>query len=75
MDDSTVDVWEDLSVGDRVRLHPPGRSDGNPDVFDVMELRPAEDVLSSGAREAIAVVRGPNGELHAVNARMLRKVT
>jgi hypothetical protein len=75
VDDSTVDAWEDLRVGDRVRLRLPGRSDGNPDVFDVVELRFSEDVLSSGAREAVAVVRGLHGEIETMNARMLRKVT
>ena len=75
VDDATVGAREDLSIGDRVRLRLPGRSDGNPDLFDVVELRLSEDVLSSGAREAVAVVRGPHGEVETMNARTLRKVT
>jgi hypothetical protein len=44
-------------------------------VFDVVELRLTEDVLSSGAREAVAVVRSADGDLQTMNARFLRKVT
>ena len=54
MDDSILDVWGDLRVGDPVRL--------------------SEDVLGSGAREAVAVVRGPYGEVETMNARFLRKL-
>ena len=71
VDDSTVDAWEDLRVGDRVRVFVSGARNP-PDVFDVLELRLTEDVLSAGAREAVAVIRGADGEVLTVNARMLR---
>ena len=74
MVDSIVDAWGDLMVGDRVHLRLPGRSDGNPDVYEVVELRLSEDGLAPTAREAVAVVRGPHGDIETMNARFLQKV-
>ena len=72
MGDSVVDAWEDLRVGDRVRVFVSGARNTAPDVFDVIELRLTEQGLSPGASEAVAVIRGPDGEVLTVNARMLR---
>jgi hypothetical protein len=74
MSDSTVDAWEDLRVGDRVRVFVSGAQNLLPDVFDVVELRLTEVVPSPSAREAVAVIRGGDGEVLTVSARMLRKI-
>jgi hypothetical protein len=72
---SKVDAWEDLKVGDRVRLFVPGNQNTVPDVYDVVELWVTDDVLAPDASDAIAVLRGPHGELENMTARMLRRVT
>ncbi len=72
VDDSTVDAWEDLRVGDRVRVFVSGARNTRPDVFEVVELRLAEEGFSPGAHEAVAVIRGLDGDVLTVNARMLR---
>jgi hypothetical protein len=72
VDDSTVDAWEDLRVGDRVRVFVTGARNTRPDVFDLVELRRTDEVLGRETGEAVAVIRGADGEVQTVNARMLR---
>jgi len=72
VDDSTVDAWEDLRVGDRVRVFVTGARNTRPDVFDLVELRRTDEVLGRGMGEAVAVIRSVDGEVLTVNARTLR---
>jgi hypothetical protein len=72
VEDSKVDSWEDLRVGDRVRVFVAGARNTRPDVFDLVELRLTEEVLGRGMREAVADIRGADGEVQTVNARTLR---
>jgi hypothetical protein len=72
---SKVDAWEDLKVGDRVCVFVPGARNTRPDTFDVVELWVTEDALSPGKSDAVAVLRGSDGELENMSARMLRKLT
>jgi hypothetical protein len=70
--DTTVDAWEGLRVGDRVRVFVSGARNTRRDVFDLVELRLTEETLSPRACEAVAVIRGSDGEVLTVSARMLR---
>jgi hypothetical protein len=40
--------------------------------FDLVELRLTEETLFPPAREAVAVIRGSDGDVLTVSARMLR---
>jgi hypothetical protein len=71
---SVVDAWEDLRVGDRVRVFVSGNQNLRPDVLEVVELRPTDEVLSPDAHEAVALVRGSDGVIEMVSARILRRV-
>jgi hypothetical protein len=72
VDDSTVNAWEDLRVGDRVRVFVTGARNTRTDVFDLVELRRTDEVLGRGTCEAVAVIRSADGEVQTVIARMLR---
>jgi hypothetical protein len=72
MSGSTVDAWEGLRVGDRVRVFVSGARNIRPDVFEVVKLRLTDAVLSGRSGEAVAVVRGVDGEVLTMSARMLR---
>ena len=72
VDDSTLDAWEDLRVGDRVRVFVTGARNTRPDVFDLVELRRTDEVLGREMGEAVAVIRSADGEVQTVNARMIR---
>ncbi len=72
MNDSTLDGWEDLRVGDRVRVFVSGARNTRPDVFDLVELRRTEEVLGRGTGEVVAVIRSADGEVLTVSARTLR---
>jgi hypothetical protein len=72
---SKVDAWKDLRVGDRVRVFVLGAQNIRPDVFDLVELWLSEDALSPATSDPVAVLRGADGELETMSARMLRKLT
>jgi hypothetical protein len=72
VDDLTVDGWENLRVGDRVRVFVAGAQNTRPDVFDLVQLRLTEEVFGRGMREAVADIRSADGEVQTVNARTLR---
>jgi hypothetical protein len=67
-----MDQWDDLRVGDHVRVRMGTPSIARRDLMVIVELR-AADALGPDDDEMMAVVRDPEGELHTVPARRLEK--
>jgi hypothetical protein len=65
-----VGSWGDLRVGDRVRVK---FNDPLPGPFVIVEIR-VDDILGSGRKGAVAVVRDASDALYTVSVGRLEKV-